>query len=416
MRNFWTVVNHTFITRLQTKSFLISTIITMLLIIGLTNLDRLFDLFDGEAEEAAIVQVVDRTNELYSELENILAQNEAAVAVADYSGEEETALAEEDNILVLYFDEAALPAATFYSNDEDGSELEHALQQVKENRVLLQLELERSELDLLNQPVSFQVEELVTEAGQDGRTTEELFVAAAFVYILLIMLYISVITYGTMIATEVAVEKSSRVMEILISSVSPITQMFGKIIGVALLAFCQIILLATAGGIGYLLRPNAETQEANFIGDILNAGVQIDLVIYAFVFFVLGYFLYASLAAMLGSIVSRAEDVNTVLAPIIYLVMIAFFIAMFGLNSPEAKIVTIMSYIPPFTPMLMFLRIGMLSIPIWEVALSLALLIATIAIVATLAARVYKGGVLMYDRAASFKDIKRALLLARKEK
>src|SRR5699024_7301213 len=118
-----------------------------------------------------------------------------------------------------------------------------------------------------------------------------------------------------------------------------------------------------------------------------------------------GYLLYATLAAMLGSLVSRIEDVQQFMTPMIFLIAIAFFIAVFGLNMPQSTFVTVSSYIPFFSPMLMFLRVGMLDIPVWEVALSIALLIGTIVILALVGARVYKGGVLMYGKSSSFKDL-----------
>jgi ABC-2 type transport system permease protein len=97
------------------------------------------------------------------------------------------------------------------------------------------------------------------------------------------------------------------------------------------------------------------------------------------------------------------------------LVVAGFMIAMFGLNQPEAPFVTVTSFIPFFTPMLMFLRVGMLNIPVWETSLSIAILIGTIVFLAIFGARVYKGGVLMYGKSNSFKDIKRALQLTKKQ-
>src|SRR5699024_6385571 len=110
--------------------------------------------------------------------------------------------------------------------------------------------------------------------------------------------------------------------------------------------------------------------------------------------------------AMLGSLVSRVEDVQQLTMPLIFLIMIAFFIAMFGLNVPDAKFITITSYIPFFTPMIMFLRVGMLNIPAWEIVVGMGLLIGTIILLAVLGARIYRGGVLMYGPSRSLKDIR----------
>ena len=232
-------------------------------------------------------------------------------------------------------------------------------------------------------------------------------------YVLLFVIYFAVIMYANMIAMEVATEKSSRVMEILISSVSPIKQMFGKILGIALLSLTQMAFLL---GVGYyFVKRNLESLEGGFFEFLGFQNIPVSTVIYAIIFFLLGYFLYATLAAFLGSLVSRIEDVNQMITPMTMLVIAGFMIAMFGLNQPDTTFMTISSYIPFFTPMLMFMRVGMLELPVWEPILGIAILIASIVVLAIFGARVYKGGVLMYGKSNSFKDIKKALQLTKEK-
>src|SRR5699024_11604780 len=128
--------------------------------------------------------------------------------------------------------------------------------------------------------------------------------------------------------------------------------------------------------------------------------------IYAVVFFLLEYFLYATISAMLGSLVSRVEDVQQLVLPIVFLVMIPFFIAMFGLSMPEAKFITITSFFPFFAPMIMFLRVGMLEVPVWQISLSIGILIGTICLFAVIVVRIYRSVVLMYGSSKSLKDLK----------
>jgi ABC-2 type transport system permease protein len=99
-----------------------------------------------------------------------------------------------------------------------------------------------------------------------------------------------------------------------------------------------------------------------------------------------------------------------------FLIVLAFMLAIFGLNNPEAPFVTVTSFIPFFTPMLMFLRVGMLDLPLWQTLLSIGLLIASIVILAIFGARVYKGGVLMYGRSNLLKEMKKALQLSKENK
>ena len=219
--------------------------------------------------------------------------------------------------------------------------------------------------------------------------------------------------YANMIATEVATEKTSRVMEVLISSVSPVQQMFGKILGIALLSITQMILFF---GVGYLaVKGSLSDMNEGFFSVMGFGDTRISTIIYAMIFTLLGYLLYATLAACLGSIVSRVEDVQQAVTPMMLLIVAAFMLAMFGLGDPSATYITVTSFFPFFTPMLMFLRVGMLDVPFWEVSLSIIILVASIVVLAVFGARVYKGGVLMYGSSKSLKNIKRALQLTRKE-
>lgn len=226
-------------------------------------------------------------------------------------------------------------------------------------------------------------------------------------------MYMVVIMYGSMIATDVATEKSSRVMEILISSAPPVAHMFAKIIGIALVGLTQIGLFIGFGAV------MIQARRDELAGSILNTfgflDAPVSLIIYGVVFFLLGYLLYATLAAMFGSLVNRAEDANQSVTPMIVLLVVAFVIAMYGLVEPQTPLVTITSFIPFFAPMVMLLRIGMLDVPVWEVALSIGLLIGTIIILGIIGARVYKGGVLMYGGSKLLKDMKNAMMLSKKE-
>src|SRR5699024_11008473 len=137
--------------------------------------------------------------------------------------------------------------------------------------------------------------------------------------------------------------------------------------------------------------------------------------VYAVAFFLLGYFLYATISAMLGSLVSRVKDVQQLVLPIVFLVMIAFFIAMFGMIMPEAEFITITCIIPFFVMIIMFLCVGMLEVRVWQISLSIGILIGTICLFAAIGARIYRGGVLMYGPSKSLKDLKGAFQMSKKE-
>ena len=257
-----------------------------------------------------------------------------------------------------------LPIATYKSlsvaDYEIPMHLEMALQGIKGQIAASKLQLTPEQLSKLSEPVQFERVAL----KENAKTQEELSEARGLVYVLFFVIYFAVIMYANMIAMEVATEKSSRVMEILISSVSPIKQMFGKILGIALLSLTQMAFLL---GVGYyFVKRNLESMEGGFFEFLGFQNIPVSTVIYAIIFFILGYFLYATLAAFLGSLVSRIEDVNQMITPMTMLVVAGFMIAMFGLNQPDTTFMTISSYIPFFTPMLMFMRVGMLELPVWE--------------------------------------------------
>lgn len=416
MNKFWIITSHTYMTRFKSKSFLISTIITLLFVIGLANYQTIFDSFSNDNGNK--IAVVDETGELFAQLESAVESTNNEIDLVSYNGSAEegrAAVVEEEYaaLVTLSHNARDLPEGTYYANNiTDSAEqtvIQQQLQQIKVAAATQQAGIDQQAITEIYSPVTFNTVAL----DESAKSTEELSQARGIVYVMLFVLYLSVITYGNMIATDVATEKSSRVMELLVSSVSPVTQMFAKIIGIALLGLTQVGLLL---GLGYWMITAKQDELTGGVFQYFGIqGASASIFIYAGIFFILGYLLYATLAAMLGSLVSRTEDVQQLIMPMIFLIMIAFFIAMYGLNAPDSSFIVISSYIPFFTPMLMFLRVGMLDIPFWEVALSLGILIGTIILLALIGARVYKGGVLMYGKSSSLKDFKKALALSKKE-
>lgn len=408
---------HTYLSKLKTKSFLITTIVTAVLFVGLTSMPKIISLFN-EDNKMEKVLVIDDSGQLFEPLQQQVSAANHNLELSQFSGSSEEAEQQVEEgefvgLLHLSITPENLPEATYKSmtmaDTVVATNLQASLQQVKTTMASTQLNLTEEELAKIYEPVSFERSAL----AEGAKTEEELNQARGLVYVLLFIIYFSVIMYASIIATEVATEKSSRVMEILISSVSPIKQMFAKILGVGLLSLTQLLVFLIVGYIS--VAQNLESLEGGFFEFFGFGNISVETIVYALIFFLLGYFLYATLAAFLGSLVTRIEDVNQMITPMTLLVLAGFMIAMVGLNQPEASFVTVTSYIPFFTPMIMFLRVGMLNIPFWEVALSIGILIACIVLLAIFGARVYRGGVLMYGKSTSFKDIKTALQMTKKE-
>ncbi|WP_144554812.1 ABC transporter permease [Bacillus sp. X1(2014)] len=417
MNNFWIILFHTYLNKLKTKSFIITTLITIIIVLVLTNLTNIIDFFDkNDGKEN--VAVLDQTGQLFDPFKKQVSTINKDIHLTLFQGSE--AAAEKavekgtyQGIVLLGLNEEKLPLATYKAKSiADSSlynDLQTSLQQVKTMLAASQIQLTPVQLKKLYEPVAFK--KIALE--KNAKTEEELNQARGLVYVLLFIIYFSVIMYANMIAMEVATEKSSRVMEILISSVSPIKQMFAKIIGIGLLSLTQLAVFLFVGY--FSLKQNMESLKEGFFGVYGFGDIPLGTIIYAIVFFILGYFLYATLAAFLGSLVSRIEDVQQMITPMTMLVVAGFMIAMFGLGKPDAPFITVTSFIPFFTPMIMFLRVGMLTIPVWEAMVGIAILVATIVFLATFGARVYRGGVLMYGQSNSFKDIKKALQMTKNE-
>ncbi|MCY8452432.1 ABC transporter permease [Bacillus spizizenii] len=418
MNKFWIMLSHTYKNKIMAKSFIISTVITVLLVLGVTNLESIISLFQGDNAKEKIA-VVDETNELYpifsKQLKAVDTNGDLDVKQSKQSEDEVTKQVKDealDGMLIIKRDEKGTISGTYkaltISDESTYQTLQQALTQTKTAVGTAELGVSQETISSLYAPVTVGQEAL----KEGAKSEEELGQTVGLVYIMLFVIYFSVIMYASMIAMEVATEKSSRVMEILISSMPPIQQMFAKLLGIGLVGITQLAIIIGAGSLS--LKLNQKSETASSVGGFLNlTDVSATTVIYAVIFFLLGYFLYATLAAFLGSVVSRIEDVQQTITPMTLLVVAGFMIAMFGLNAPDAGFITVTSFIPFFTPMIMFLRVGMLDIPFWQAAAGIGITLLTIVILAVIGARIYKGGVLIYGNSSAFKAIKQALRLAK---
>lgn len=232
-----------------------------------------------------------------------------------------------------------------------------------------------------------------------------------YTYIMIFALYMVILLYGQMVATNVATEKSSRAMELLITSAKPVSMMFGKVIASCLAGLIQLV--AVFGSAFLFFNINRAYWDGNeIITSIFD--MPIDLLVYMLLFFVLGFFIYAFLYGAIGSTASKVEDINTSVMPLTMLFIVAFVVVMFSMSSGSVDnlAMVICSYVPFTSPMAMFTRIAMSTVPIYEVIISIAILIACVLGVGVLSAKIYRVGVLLYGTppklGAIFKAIKKA--------
>ena len=230
---------------------------------------------------------------------------------------------------------------------------------------------------------------------------------------LIVLIFMAIITYGVWVAMSVAEEKGSRVMELMLNATTPLQMLAGKVIGNGAAGLSQyaIILAAVVGGLlaqGPIHKAVLGTDAGAAFGGLDPA------VLGAFVIlFVFGFLLYSLLYAALGSLVSRQEDVQSATSPLMMLIMVGYFMSVFGLQSIDDAWVKIASFVPFFSPYLMLARVSSGHVALWEFGLAVLLLAATTIVALFVAARIYSAGVLLYGQRVSLRQVFRAARVSR---
>jgi ABC-2 type transport system permease protein len=218
-------------------------------------------------------------------------------------------------------------------------------------------------------------------------------------YVMLYVLFMSIMMYGQFIVNAVINEKSSKMMELLVTSARPIELMFGKVFGVGLAAFTQLGSILAAAGAAIAINYGMWMNQIPGFGDMISRmNISAGLFVFFVLFFVIGYFLYAFICAAVGSTASRVEDAGSVSTLPMMLATGAFIVSMISMSNIEATYVEVLSFIPFFTPWIMFARLCMASATFGDAAIALAILIASVICVGWLAAKIYRVGVMMYGK------------------
>ncbi len=264
-------------------------------------------------------------------------------------------------------------------------QLQSLVTTVNQSIKLNQLNIDAAQQQFLNESTRLSLESL---AGNQDNSVQTLIL----VYIVGFILYIVVMLFSTMVAQDIAVEKSSRVMEILLTTITPVQHLIGKIVGIGLVGVTQAAIFGAAYASYGIF------GDSTGVFDFLSEGKNSQAIILAVICFVLGYLLYSVTAAILGSVVSSVQEVQQLM----YILIIPLFIAMFmvmilatGLGSNQATIIS--SYIPYLSPIVMYARymLGDASLNAFAVAMGINLVFTMI--LAFLGKSVYQGGVFIYS-------------------
>lgn len=443
-RNIKTIISREYLTRVKKKSFLLTTFLVPILFAAICILPSVIMFMAKDTGKK--VAVVDQSGIVMSYLVDT-----DAVEYEDYSTEPVDsmkarfeALGLDALVVVSPIDTAAKTVSVAsYSPKPLSMELKEGVQSkvndaVEDYRLAL---YDITDLKQIMEDVKSDVSMAtytLDESGEEKITSSEVYMIISMV--LSIIIYMFIAMFSGMVMQSVIEEKSSRVVEVLVSSVKATELMFGKIIGVACVALTQFLLwivltlLLVGGfsafvGLDSLMGDPAQTEqmmemtaqmggvdvadmtasmaEEDGMGAVLSTLKDIDWVqmILAFVvYFALGYLLYASFFAAIGSAVENEADTNQLQMPVTIPLMLAFFVAIYAFNAPDSPIVWWCSMIPFTSPIVMLARIPF-GVPMWELALSVVLLLATFVACGWASAKIYKIGILMFGKKTTFKDL-----------
>ena len=224
--------------------------------------------------------------------------------------------------------------------------------------------------------------------------------AKVIAYVLLFLLYILIMVNSQLIMSSVAEEKTSRIAELLVASVNPSALLAGKVLASATLAVAQMVIwVAVAYALGGQPSASGTMQGTDNSADFSLSGVsQVDIAAFV-LFFLVGFFQTSTMFAALGSLINRTEDLGSIGGPLFLPVVAAFIIAISALAVPDSPAVVITSFVPLIAPFVMFARVVVSTVPVWQVVTSLAINVAAIALIAVIGGRIYRVGMLLYGRA-----------------
>ena len=444
LRNISTIISREYLTRVKKKSFLLTTFLVPILFAAMCILPSVIMFMAKDTGKK--IAVVDQSGIVMPYLVDT-----EAVDYEDYSSESADEmktrfkeLSLDALVVVSPLDSAAKTVSVAsYSEKPMSVDLKESIgtkvnEAVEDYRIsLYEMGDLKQILDDVQSDVSIATYTL-GESGEEKITSSEVYMVISMLLSMIIYMFIAM--FSGMVMQSVIEEKASRVVEVLVSSVKATELMFGKIIGVACVALTQfflwiILTLVLVGGFsafaGFdsLAGDPAQTEqmmemtaqmggadvaemtaaisEQDGMGAVMSTLKDINwgqMILAFVVYFALGYLLYASFFAAIGSAVENEADTNQLQMPVTVPLLLAFFVAIYAFNAPDSPIVWWCSMIPFTSPIVMLSRIPF-GVPGWELALSIALLVGTFIACGWMSAKIYKIGILMFGKKTTFKDL-----------
>ena len=422
------IIKREYLAKVKNKSFILMTFLSPLFIVALLSL--IAYLTSVNNEKVRTISVLDESGILSEALissDQILYESLNGMDLEDAK----TTSNSNKAYGLLHVPDLALEDVSekikFYSKESPSLSLISSLESKIEKRIG-ELKLKKMGVDLSKISASKTYVNINQEDFEGVKTSKagsflKLIFGAAAGY----LLFMFIIIYGNLIMRSVIEEKSSRIIEVIISSVKPLQLMLGKIFGTSLAGITQfaiwVILIAILSfaasnffGIDLSANPQQEMMTAAVSDVNANSELQaliaelhslplINLIVAFVLFFVGGYLLYSSLYAAIGAAVDNETDTQQFLMPVVILLVVGFYVGFFtALEDPHGTISVVFSYIPFTSPIVMLIRIPF-GVPIWEQILSLSVLIFSFLVTVWIAAKIYRVGILMHGKKPSYKDL-----------
>jgi len=407
LRNIGLIIRREYLQRLRTRAFWVMTFLIPAMMAGFTLLpSKLMTMKVGGLKRITVVSDDAQLTEGFKEQfaakgsagsEQYMVEPDSIATDAELQRlKTEVANKKLDGFVWLTKDAVTSGKVNFYTRSTADFEMQERLSQALFRAVVRQRVLSSgaTHVDLDNLLKRVQLDAVPVEAGKSTG------IALFFTTLLLVMvLYMTVIVHGVAVMRSVLEEKTSRVMEVMLATVTPKELMAGKMIGVGAVGLTQIAVWAM---VALLLKGFAMAQ-ASAMGESVH--LSLTLGIYFTIFYVLGFMLYSSMSAALGAMVNSDEEAQQLSFVVVMPIVIAVMFMMFIFRAPSAPLSVVLSLIPFFAPILMFMRIMVEQPPMWQIALCIALMVATIYVVVNISARIYRVGILMYGKRPTLPEI-----------
>lgn len=370
-----------------------------------TSSDQIAVLSEEEYVIETFEQVADADEELFEIERSIQTEEEAETALAhdEIQGYLEIEVDETGTLQADY-----THAASFLSGAESLGVIQSTLNNLQMQVRAAESGLSPEELAGLMEPADFEVHTVTIDDGESSDASPEEGQVLAFLAtnILIVLMFFVVNYYANIIATELASEKGSRIMEVILSSASVSSHFWGKIMGVFAMILVQLFVYGVIGVIGYFaIRERDFFQEFTAqvdLGELLGS-----LTGFSILFFLMGVMLYVILSAFFGSLVSRTEDAAKAVTPVILLALAGFYMGIFYSTNPLFAL-DVLSYIPFFSPFLIPLRIAADTITTGGIFLALGILLVSLALITIITLQFYRSNILTYSDQSIWDSFKRS--------